>query len=85
MPGGSALRHTAGGPGVEQPGEGWQLADADGGDALPVDPRSAERPGLWRLLAVSGGGPVTLFGECGHRGFLPYTVWSPETGEAIPL
>ncbi|MCC5031723.1 SWIM zinc finger domain-containing protein [Streptomyces sp. WAC 00631] len=84
VPGGDALRDTAGGP-DEQPCAGWQLADADGGAALPVDPRSAERPGLWRLLAVSGGGPVTVFGECGHRGFLPYTVWSPETGEAIPL
>jgi SWIM zinc finger len=54
---------------------GWQLADGDGREAVPVDPRSAGRPGLWRLAAVSGGGPVTVFGECGHRGFAPHTVW----------
>jgi hypothetical protein len=26
---------------------------------------------------------VTVFGECGHRGFAPYTVWSD--GEAVAL
>ncbi|WP_030542659.1 hypothetical protein [Streptomyces albus] len=82
---GPAANAGGGGPQAEHSDSGWQLADADGGTALPVDPRAAERPGLWRLLAVSGGHPVTVFGECGHRGFLPYTAWSPETGEAIPL
>ncbi|MBQ0986067.1 SWIM zinc finger family protein [Streptomyces sp. F63] len=85
VPGDGPVRDGAGGRGVHGPGGGWQLADAAGGAALPVDPRAAERPGLWRLLAVSGGDPVTVFGECGHRGFLPYTVWSPETGEATAL
>lgn len=68
---------------------GWQLAEAaadggadgDGGPALPVDPQ-APRQGLWRLLAVSGGRPVTVFGECGHRGFTPLTVWGPESAGA---
>lgn len=55
---------------------GWQLADADGGDALPLFTRGSEQQGLWRLAAVSGGMPVTVFGECGHRGFTPRTVWS---------
>ncbi|WP_311765222.1 hypothetical protein [Streptomyces zingiberis] len=73
------------GPRPAEDGNGWQLADGDGRGALPVDPRAPERPGLWRLLAVSGGAPVTVSGECGHRGFLPHTAWSPETGEAIPL
>ncbi|MFD7664911.1 SWIM zinc finger family protein [Streptomyces sp. NPDC059788] len=59
-------------------GERWQLADADGESALPVDPRCAERAGLWRLTAISGGEPVTVFGECGHRGFVPLTTWGPE-------
>ncbi|GAA2505110.1 SWIM zinc finger family protein [Streptomyces thermolineatus] len=63
--------------------DGWQLADADGGDALPVDPGARGRAGLWRLAAVSGGRPVTVFGECGHRGFSPVTVWSGT--EAVPL
>ncbi|MEU2792807.1 SWIM zinc finger family protein [Streptomyces sp. NPDC007100] len=59
-------------------GERWQLADAHGESALPVDPRCAGRAGLWRLAAISGGEPVTVFGECGHRGFAPLTAWDPE-------
>ena len=67
---------------------GWQLADAGGDSALPVDPRRVGRPGLWRLAAVSGGGPVTVFGSLGHRGFTPLTAWSPdsaEPSEVVPL
>ncbi|MGK5629692.1 SWIM zinc finger family protein, partial [Streptomyces sp. URMC 123] len=68
------------------PGEdGWQLADERGDAALPIDPRRSGRPELWRLPALSGGGPLTVFGECGHRGFLPLTAWSPETAEVVPL
>ncbi|WP_328719827.1 SWIM zinc finger family protein [Streptomyces sp. NBC_00247] len=54
----------------------WQLADEGTGAALPIagDPRS--RPGLWRLGALSGGSPVTVFGELGPRGFAPLTAWS---------
>ncbi|MFI7101136.1 SWIM zinc finger family protein [Streptomyces sp. NPDC050161] len=62
-------------PGLD--GAGWQLADADGESALPLDPRCLDRPGRWQLAAISGGAPVTVFGECGHRGFLPLTVWDP--------
>ncbi|MFG2135482.1 SWIM zinc finger family protein [Streptomyces sp. NPDC048650] len=58
-------------------GVGWQLADADGEPALPLDPRCLGRTGLWQLAAISGGAPVTVFGECGHRGFLPLTAWDP--------
>ncbi|PGH48620.1 SWIM zinc finger family protein [Streptomyces sp. Ru87] len=61
----------------------WQLADGEA--ALPVDPRGPGRPGLWQLVALSGGGPLTVFGECGHRGFTPLTAWSPDTDEAVPL
>lgn len=67
---------------------GWQLADDGGESALPVDPRRVGRPGLWRLAAVSGGGPVTVFGTIGHRGFTPLTTWSAdaaEPSEAVPL
>ncbi|WP_415952462.1 SWIM zinc finger family protein [Streptomyces sp. KLOTTS4A1] len=67
-------------------GEGMQLADADGSGALPVVPVS--RPGLWRLAAVSGGHGVTVFGECGHRGFTPLTVWAGDgenDGGAVSL
>ncbi|MFF9474510.1 SWIM zinc finger family protein [Streptomyces roseolus] len=63
---------------------GWQLADADGREALPLT--TQDRPALWRLLALSGGAPVTVFGECGPRGLTPLTAWSPETpGEPVPL
>ncbi|MGI5481146.1 SWIM zinc finger family protein [Streptomyces lavendofoliae] len=70
---------------VPSPGGGWQLADADGGSALPVTAAALGGPGLWRLAAVSGGRPVTVFGECGHRGFTPLTAWSPGTPETVPL
>ncbi|MFJ3500706.1 SWIM zinc finger family protein [Streptomyces sp. NPDC090135] len=65
---------------------GWQLADADGREALPLTPEAQSRPGLWRLVALSGGAPVTVFGECGHRGFTPLAAWSPEApAETVPL
>ncbi|MFH9982658.1 SWIM zinc finger family protein [Streptomyces sp. NPDC017179] len=56
-------------------GESWQLADAASDSALPLTRAARTRPGLWRLVALSGGAPVTVFGECGHRGFTPLTAW----------
>ncbi|MET8681610.1 SWIM zinc finger family protein [Streptomyces sp. NPDC004647] len=71
---------------VPLPGpDGWQLADAAGDAALPVDPRCLGRTGLWQLASVSGGGALTVFGTCGHRGFTPLTAWSPDTAEAVSL
>ncbi|MEV7088936.1 SWIM zinc finger family protein [Streptomyces sp. NPDC093085] len=64
---------------------GWQLADADGDSALPVTPPALGRPGLWKLAALSGGEPLTVFGECGHRGFRPLTAWSPRRPGTVPL
>ncbi|CAL9557117.1 hypothetical protein [Streptomyces sp. enrichment culture] len=66
-------------------GDGWQLADADGETALPLARTTGSQPGLWRLVALSGGAPVTVFGECGHRGFTPLTAWPPGPGTAVPL
>ncbi|MEV6191741.1 SWIM zinc finger family protein [Streptomyces sp. NPDC051920] len=66
-------------------GDAWQLADADGESALPLSSSSLSRPELWRLVALSGGAPVTVFGECGHRGFTPLTAWPRGEGEAVPL
>ncbi|MFD5402535.1 SWIM zinc finger family protein [Streptomyces griseorubiginosus] len=66
-------------------GDSWQLADADGDSALPLTPSARSRPGLWRLVALSGGAPVKVFGECGHRGFTPLTAWPDGTGEAVQL
>jgi hypothetical protein len=66
-------------------GDGWQLADADGDTALPITPAARSRPGLWRLVALSGGAPVTVFGECGHQGFTPLAAWPGQPGEVVPL
>nr|WP_261994304.1 hypothetical protein [Streptomyces sp. t39] len=66
-------------------GDGWQLADDGGDDALPVAPAVLSRPGLWRLVALSGGRPVTVFGEFGHQGFVPLTAWSDDPSETVPL
>ncbi|MFH8973305.1 SWIM zinc finger family protein [Streptomyces sp. NPDC017890] len=66
-------------------GDSWQLADADGDTALPLTPAAGNRPGLWRLVALSGGAPLTVFGECGHRGFTPLTAWPSGPGPAVPL
>ncbi|MFF5446047.1 SWIM zinc finger family protein [Streptomyces sp. NPDC012888] len=73
---------------VPVPGElGWRLADPEAGEALPVR-TAGGRPapaGLWQLAALSGGGPVTVFGECGHRGFTPLTAWQPGSAEPVAL
>ncbi|MGW2821619.1 SWIM zinc finger family protein [Streptomyces sp. NPDC001443] len=66
-------------------GDSWQLADAEEETALPLTPAARSRPGLWRLVALSGGGPVKVFGECGHRGFTPLTAWPEDAGEAVSL
>ncbi|MFZ4269569.1 SWIM zinc finger family protein [Streptomyces arboris] len=58
---------------------GWQLADAESASALPLSSATLSRPGLWKLVALSGGGPVTVFGELGHRGFDPFAAW--DTGD----
>ncbi|WP_437071322.1 SWIM zinc finger family protein [Streptomyces sp. enrichment culture] len=66
-------------------GDAWQLADATEDTALPLTPVALGRPGLWRLVALSGGAPVKVFGECGHRGFTPLTAWADGVGEAVAL
>ncbi|MFF3321432.1 SWIM zinc finger family protein [Streptomyces sp. NPDC002889] len=65
--------------------DGWQLADADGRSALPMAPATLSRPGLWKLVALSGGHPVTVFGEFGHQGFAPLTAWPGDGSETVPL
>ncbi|WP_330240360.1 SWIM zinc finger family protein [Streptomyces sp. NBC_00525] len=60
--------------------DGWQLVDAEGREALPVAAAALNRPALWKLAAVSGGAPLTVFGECGHRGFDPLAAWSAAAG-----
>lgn len=50
--------------------DGWQLRDRDG-SAVPLA-RSFANP--WPLLAVSGGTPVTVFGEWQGHDLLPLSV-----------
>ncbi|MEU3487508.1 SWIM zinc finger family protein [Streptomyces massasporeus] len=66
-------------------GDSWQLADADEDAALPLTPAARSRPGLWRLVALSGGAPIRVFGEYGHRGFTPLTAWPEGPGDAVAL
>ncbi|MFF7210374.1 SWIM zinc finger family protein [Streptomyces sp. NPDC008238] len=67
-------------------GTGWQVADADGNDAVPVAAAgTGTATGLWRLAAVSGGHPVTLFGELGHQGLRPLTAWPGPDIQPVPL
>ena len=64
-------------PGLD--GSRATLTDADGW----VVPLRCGDAALWRLLAVSGGHPVTVFGEYGDAGLEPVTVWSG--GAAVAL
>ncbi|MFF7383436.1 SWIM zinc finger family protein [Streptomyces griseoluteus] len=63
----------------------WRLADAASDTALPLTPSFLARPGLWRLVALAGGAPLTVFGECGHRGFTPLTAWPEGTAAPVSL
>ncbi|MEU1816672.1 SWIM zinc finger family protein [Streptomyces roseifaciens] len=64
---------------VRAPDGHWQLADAEGGSAaLPVDPRHRDSTALWQLAAISGGAPIKIFAEYGHRGVTPLATWAPD-------
>ncbi|MFE5212117.1 SWIM zinc finger family protein [Streptomyces sp. NPDC056600] len=62
-------------------GGGWQLADPTG-RALPV---TASGTGFWRLVSLSGGAPLRVFGEYGHRGFTPLTAWPSAPGDPVTV
>ncbi|MFI0237038.1 SWIM zinc finger family protein [Streptomyces sp. NPDC016845] len=66
-------------------GHVWQLMDATDKTALPVPTRTPSPPDLWRLMALSGGAPLTVFGECGHKGFTPLSAWTHQSPEVISL
>lgn len=57
----------------------WLLRDARG-SAVPLAPRFAN---AWPLFAVSGGAPVTVFGEWSGHALLPLSVLAG--GRFIPL
>ncbi|MFD9128364.1 SWIM zinc finger family protein [Kitasatospora sp. NPDC059571] len=56
--------------------DGWQLTD--GTAALALRRGAVPEQALWRLAAASAGHPVTVFGECGHGGFVPVTAWAAD-------
>nr|WP_225311182.1 SWIM zinc finger family protein [Microbispora cellulosiformans] len=86
----------AGADGAGADTEGGGDAGADGlraagpgpggeGDARPLHLPLHPAAGVpWRLLAVSGGRPVTVAAEWTPRGLLPLTVWDDE-GEVVRL
>ena len=60
-------------------GSGWKIVDANR-QSLTISPRSAAN---WRLLAVSGGHPVSLSGEWNGTHFLPLAAFAE--GRYAPL
>ncbi|MEO5878059.1 MAG: SWIM zinc finger family protein [Streptosporangiaceae bacterium] len=58
-------------------GRGNVLVDAHGA-AIPL-----LTPDPWRLLAVSGGGPITVAGEWTPAGLRPLSAWSAEEGVVV--
>jgi SWIM zinc finger len=77
LPAGQA-RQAARAPDPDSPAEPWYLVDRTGA-AVPL----AGQESLWRLLAVSGGDPVTIAGEWHGERLLALTVWHRD--EAVPL
>ncbi|MFF0433200.1 SWIM zinc finger family protein [Streptomyces sp. NPDC004327] len=67
--------------GGDEDGDGVGVAEG-----IPLTRAAQGGPGLWRLVALSGGEPVTVFGEVGHEGFRPLAAWGPAApGETVPL
>ncbi|TDD63338.1 SWIM zinc finger family protein [Actinomadura darangshiensis] len=67
--------------------ESVRLARAEGGDLYVVDGAGDALPlrmgDPWRLLALSGGGPVTMAGEWRPRGLSPLAAWHEDEGAVI--
>jgi len=54
-------------------GDRWFIQDMDG-SGLPLSAQLDPKQG-WQLLALSGGHPITLFGEWDGNQLLPLSVW----------
>ncbi len=67
--------------------ENMRLARAEGGDLSVVDEAGDALPlrmgDPWRLLALSGGGPVTVSGEWSPRGLRPLAAWHEDEGTVV--
>jgi hypothetical protein len=59
----------------------WQLADATGDDAVPL----AGSAPHWRLAALSGGHPLTVFAELTPTGAKPLAAWPADDLAPVPL
>ncbi|MFI0898796.1 SWIM zinc finger family protein [Streptomyces sp. NPDC020983] len=67
---------------VPLPGQDhWQVADARSDAAAPL---TGPTP-LWRLAAISGGRPVTLFAEATPSGLRPLAAWPPASPTPLPV
>lgn len=62
-----------------RPGKPWWVSDATG-RALRISERFRDQ---WRLVALSGGGAVPLFGEWDGDALLPLTVWGDDGAIAL--
>jgi hypothetical protein len=62
-------------------GDRWLLVDAEG-HALPVHARFA---GLWRLVAISGGRPLSIMGEWDGDALTPLAAWGGESTAHVDL
>ncbi|MBD2464670.1 SWIM zinc finger family protein [Oscillatoria sp. FACHB-1407] len=58
-------------------GDHWLIQDAQGA-VLPLSNRLEPRQ-AWQLLALSGGTPLTIFGEWNGDDLLPLNVWMEES------
>jgi hypothetical protein len=66
---------------VPLPGQDrWQVADAATDAAVPL-----LGAGHWRLAAISGGRPVTLFAEASAVGFRPLAAWARAAPRPVAL
>ncbi len=55
--------------------DSWLIQDAQG-TILPLSTRLEQD---WQLLALSGGHPLTLFGEWNGTKLLPFSIWMEDT------
>jgi hypothetical protein len=60
-------------------GDGWQFADPSGQAAALV----TEGIDIWPLVAISGGGQVTIAGEWSTDGLRPLTAWHGDTAVTL--
>jgi len=71
---------TLRGDGLIRDGAAWRLRTPQGDPSLRLDAAAG-----WQLLALSGGGPLTLFGEWDGEQLRPLTGWTEAGLWSLPL